>query len=75
MKIELFASFPNIYPYKNIVYNTCDMFFTVYAPDLTEEDLHPEAGEVKMEDLAFDSTRKAIAAFLLNVLSYSQGEG
>jgi ADP-ribose pyrophosphatase YjhB (NUDIX family) len=74
-KIELFASFPNIYPYKDIVYNTCDLFFTLNAPDLTEEDLHPEAGEiagilflkpdeVKMEELAFDSTRRAMAAFL-----------
>jgi ADP-ribose pyrophosphatase YjhB (NUDIX family) len=75
MEIELFASFPNIYPYKNIVYNTCDLFFTVYAPDLIAADLHPEAaeiedilflnpGEVKPEDLAFDSTRRAMSAFL-----------
>jgi hypothetical protein len=57
------------------VYNTCDLFFTVSAPDLTPADLRPEAGEiteilflkpgeVKMEELAFDSTRMAMAAFL-----------
>ena len=70
----LFASFPNIYPYKNIVYNTCDIFFTVSAPELTEKDLRLEAGEIagvrfmrpeeiKSEDLAFDSTRRVIEAF------------
>lgn len=72
---RLFASFPNVYPYKGIPYNTCDMFFTLDAPDLTEQDLHLEAGEIggfrfvepqsiRMEDLAFDSTRRAIAAYL-----------
>jgi ADP-ribose pyrophosphatase YjhB (NUDIX family) len=71
----LFASFPNTYPYKNIVYNTCDMFFSLEAPDLTENDLQLEAGEVggcrfvrpadiSMEDLAFDSTRRAMQAYL-----------
>ena len=68
------ASFPNIYPYKNIVYNICDMFFTVSAPGLTEKDLNPDAREVadlrfmrldeiKNEDLAFDSHRWALEAF------------
>ena len=70
----LFASYPNTYPYKNIVYNTCDIFFTVSAPALTEKDLRLQAGEIagirfmrpediKSEDLAFDSIRRAIAAF------------
>ena len=70
----LFASFPNTYPYKNIEYTTCDMFFTVSAPGLTEQDLRIEAGEItgvrflrpdeiKDEDLAFDSTRRAMEAF------------
>jgi ADP-ribose pyrophosphatase YjhB (NUDIX family) len=34
-----FDSFPNIYPYKEIIYNTCDLYFTVDAPDLSEKDL------------------------------------
>ena len=69
-----FAAFPNSYPYKGVVYNTCDMFFTVRAPGLTEQDLHLQAGEIagarflrpeeiRDEDLAFDSTRRAMAAF------------
>ncbi|GHV62949.1 hypothetical protein AGMMS49587_11350 [Spirochaetia bacterium] len=72
---KLFASFPNIYPYKNIVYNTCDLFFTIEAPDLTEADLSLEAAEIagvtfikpadiNLDDMAFESTRRAIKAFL-----------
>ncbi|MDR2176810.1 MAG: NUDIX domain-containing protein [Treponema sp.] len=72
---RLFASFPNVYPYRGIPYNTCDMFFALDAPDLTEQDLRPEAGEIgglrfveprsiRIEDLAFDSTRRAITAYL-----------
>jgi ADP-ribose pyrophosphatase YjhB (NUDIX family) len=70
----LFASFPNIYPYKGIVYHTCDMFFTLEAPDLTEKDLRLEEAEISgarfvrteainYDDLAFDSTRRAIKAY------------
>ena len=71
----LFASFPNIYPYKNIVYNTCDMFFTVSVPGLTEKDFRLEAEEIagvrfmrpreiNPEDLAFESTKRAIQALI-----------
>jgi ADP-ribose pyrophosphatase YjhB (NUDIX family) len=70
----LFASFPNIYPYKNIVYNTCDIFFTISVLSLRETDLRPAAGEIagirfarpdeiRPDEFAFDSTRRAIAAF------------
>ena len=71
----LFASFPNVYPYKNITYNTCDLFFTVSAPDLSEKDFRLEKDEIAgvrfirpqditPNDLAFDSTRRAVAAFM-----------
>jgi 8-oxo-dGTP pyrophosphatase MutT (NUDIX family) len=71
----LFASFPNVYPYRDTVYHTCDMFFALDAPDLTATDLRLEAGEIgglrflppeeiRMEDLAFDSTRRALGAYL-----------
>ena len=70
----LFASFPNTYPYKNILYNTCDVFFTVSAPGLSEKDLTPEAGEItgirflspeeiNLDEIAFDSSRRAIIAY------------
>jgi ADP-ribose pyrophosphatase YjhB (NUDIX family) len=70
----LFASFPNTYPYKNILYNTCDAYFTISVPGLSINDLRPEASEIAgirfvrpneidPADLAFESTRRAIAAF------------
>jgi ADP-ribose pyrophosphatase YjhB (NUDIX family) len=73
--LTLFASFPNTYPYKGIVYNTCDLFFTIDAPGLTERDLRPAAGEISgvrfikpadidFAELAFDSTRRVIRAYL-----------
>ena len=71
----LFASFPNVYRYKNIAYNTCDLYFYLQAPDLREKDLIPEQSEItglrflKPEDIdfneiAFDSTRRAVQAYL-----------
>jgi ADP-ribose pyrophosphatase YjhB (NUDIX family) len=71
----LFASFPNIYPYKNIAYHTCDLFFTLRAPALRPEDLRPDPGEIggirfmepetiDLKDMAFESTRRAIRAFM-----------
>jgi ADP-ribose pyrophosphatase YjhB (NUDIX family) len=74
-ELVLFASFPNTYPYKTIVYNTCDLFFTTEAPLLRREDLRPDPKEigdirfiegcqVNLDELAFDSTRRAVRAFL-----------
>jgi ADP-ribose pyrophosphatase YjhB (NUDIX family) len=70
-----FASFPNTYPYKNISYNTCDLFFCLDAPDLTEKDLKLEAAEItglrfikpkelNPEEIAFESVKKAIRVYL-----------
>lgn len=72
--LSFLASFPNVYPYKNITYNTCDLFFTVHAPGLTAEDFHLEAselegirfikpGDIKDEDIAFESVRRAVKAY------------
>jgi ADP-ribose pyrophosphatase YjhB (NUDIX family) len=74
-KCVLFASFPNVYPFKNIDYNTCDLFFAVEAPGLRREDLTLDAeeiagilfvkpGEINFDDIAFESTRRAIQAYL-----------
>ena len=71
----LFASFPNVYPYKNIPYNTCDFFFAITVPGLRREDLSLETDEIadalfikpselNPDDLAFDSTRRALQAYL-----------
>ncbi|MDR2397729.1 MAG: NUDIX domain-containing protein [Spirochaetaceae bacterium] len=74
-ELSFFASFPNTYPYQGILYNTCDMYFTLSAPALRKADLcrEPEEiggiqfiqpAELRIEDLAFDSTRRVIQAFL-----------
>ncbi|MDR1971062.1 MAG: NUDIX domain-containing protein [Treponema sp.] len=71
----LLASFPNTYPYRGTVYHTCDLFFTLDAPDLTGDDLRGQEEEIggfrfvgpqniRPEDLAFDSTRRALRAYL-----------
>ena len=78
---KLFASFPNVYPYKNIVYNTCDMFFTVSAPGLREEDLHLERAEIsavrflKPEEIdygeiAFESARNFVRAYIETYIAH-----
>jgi len=75
----LFASFPNVYPYKNIDYNTCDLYFSLSAPGLREEDLRLRHGEIdavrflKPEEInynefAFVSTRRAVQTYLAQVL-------
>ena len=71
----LFASFANTYKYKNIDYNTCDMFFTARAPGLKPEDLRLEEDEVTaalflkhdeidLEQIAFKSIRRAVENYI-----------
>jgi ADP-ribose pyrophosphatase YjhB (NUDIX family) len=72
---KLFASFPNVYPYKNIDYNTCDLFFSVTAPGLSEQDLRLEQSEIAgvrflkpeeidYSEIAFESIRRGVQAYL-----------
>lgn len=47
--IKFLCSFPNTYPYKNIVYKTCDLFFVAKVPGRLEDYLskmQAEATEV-----------------------------
>ncbi|MDR2964405.1 MAG: NUDIX domain-containing protein [Treponema sp.] len=71
---KLYASFPNVYPYKGVDYNTCDMYFTVSAPGLTPQDINLEKAEISeirflrqqeinLNDFAFESTRRAVKAY------------
>jgi ADP-ribose pyrophosphatase YjhB (NUDIX family) len=80
----LFASFSNVYPYKKINYNTCDVYFYLHAPNLKEQDLRLEQAEItavrflKPEDIdyneiAFDSTRRAIRAYLAKKPPFRSG--
>ncbi|MDR2499640.1 MAG: NUDIX domain-containing protein [Treponema sp.] len=70
-----FASFPNVYPYKGVTYNTCDIFFTLTVPGLTEKDLRLDLKEnqgvrfvnprdLDFDELAFDSTRRVMGAYI-----------
>ena len=72
---KLFASFSNVYEYKGIKYNTCDMYFTVYAPGLKPEHLRLEKeevsdvrflkpNEINFSDFAFNSTKQAVETYL-----------
>lgn len=74
-ELTFYASFPNVYPYKGFDYNTCDLFFSVFAPSVSAADFHPDSDEVvevrfllynsiDFDELAFDSTRRAVRAFL-----------
>ncbi|MDR2900496.1 MAG: NUDIX domain-containing protein [Treponema sp.] len=72
--INLLASFANQYPYKNILYNTCDVFFTVNVPGLHETDFSldeensqlyiTEPKNINPDDFAFVSARKAFLLYL-----------
>ena len=75
---KLFASFSNVYKYKGIDYNTCDMYFSIHAPNLKPEDLRRQEAEIsdilflKPEEIdfsqfAFPSTVKAVKTYL-NIL-------
>ncbi len=73
--LEFLATFPNRYEYRDILYNTCDLFFIAHAsglrPDSLSLDPDEAAGvvflspeQVDPNRLAFDSTRMALEAFL-----------
>jgi len=72
---KLFASFSNVYEYKGIKYNTCDMYFLAAAPGLKPEDLRHEKAEISgvrflspdeidFAQFAFPSTVKAVKKYL-----------
>jgi len=72
--VTFLASFPNVYLFQNVAYNTCDLFFTVSAPELGREDLRFDPREVAdvrfvrsdaidLTALAFTSTRQALELY------------
>lgn len=70
--VTYFLSYANVYKYKNIVYNTCDLFFTATVKKLPEKIDKKEIedyviidiGELDREKIAFISVRKALADYL-----------
>jgi ADP-ribose pyrophosphatase YjhB (NUDIX family) len=72
--IKLECSFANVYPYKNIMYNTCDMFFSIEQNGLCEKDFSLQISEVSavrfikldkinFDDIAFVSAKRAIQTY------------
>ncbi|MDR2447955.1 MAG: NUDIX domain-containing protein [Treponema sp.] len=77
-RAQFMASFPNEYHYKGIVYHTCDLYFTVSAPELTISDLIIDTKETRevrfimpheivLDDIAFDAAKKALHYFTLTM--------
>lgn len=74
---QYLASFPNVYPYKGIIYNTCDAFYAASFAGTAEELLTKtktidgeaencrliEIENVDIENFAFESHKKAFALF------------
>jgi ADP-ribose pyrophosphatase YjhB (NUDIX family) len=72
---KFYASFSNVYEYKGIKYNTCDLYFSVTVPDLKPEDLKIDENEIAavrflrpeeidFSEFAFPSTIKALKTYL-----------
>lgn len=72
------CSSPNDYPYKNIAYKTCDVFFYAEFPGTAQELLDsvktldgeaencimPSFDEINLDDIAFNSMRIAIKTYM-----------
>ncbi|MBN2652951.1 MAG: NUDIX domain-containing protein [Spirochaetales bacterium] len=64
-------SYPNKYPYKNVLYNTCDMFFYGEALEIPAKIQREEIegiilmniDEIKIEDIGFNSIKNAVSKF------------
>ena len=68
---EYICSFPNIYEYKNVVYNVCDLFFyskintlpTDFDKTEIEELILVNRSEIPIDKMAFGSTRNCLIQF------------
>jgi ADP-ribose pyrophosphatase YjhB (NUDIX family) len=78
--LRFLASFPNTYPYRGQVYQTCDCYFCVKLDamprlkiDLTETSrvVFVRPSNIALEDIAFESTRNAIRAYTACLFSCS----
>lgn len=74
--LKYLTSLPNVYQYKEIDYNTIDLFYEYRVPEKFEVNLElseiSEAvwiplKELNLEDIAFDSQKKFFEEFLKNI--------
>ncbi|MEI6876472.1 MAG: NUDIX domain-containing protein [Spirochaetota bacterium] len=71
--MDFVASFPNTYPWKDVPYRTCDLYFACSALDFDISALVLDSGEISAvvaadaipwNKLAFPSLHRALAAYL-----------
>lgn len=71
-ELKYLASLPNVYEYKNIDYNTLDLFYEYHLPSKPEMNLELseiseivwiKKEEINLEDIAFDSQKKFLDFF------------
>lgn len=73
-KLKFLKSFPNVYHYKEIDYNTLDLFFEYEVEEKIEvkklelheisETIWIKKSEINLEDIAFDSQKKFFETYL-----------
>jgi len=69
--LQYFGSFPNIYEYKDVVYNVCDLFFfskintlvTDFDKAEIEELILVNPSEIPLDKFAFESTKMCLGHF------------
>ena len=72
--MKFLKSFPNVYHYKEIDYNTLDLFFEYEVEEKIEvkklelheisETIWIKKSEINLEDIAFDSQKKFFETYL-----------
>jgi ADP-ribose pyrophosphatase YjhB (NUDIX family) len=71
-KMKYLGSFPNVYKYKDVTYNTCDLFFCSKIESIPKAFEQTEISELVLinpaeiipEDFAFKSTPKGLELFI-----------
>lgn len=74
--LKYLTSLPNVYQYKEIDYNTIDLFFEYNVTEKFEVDLEISEisdtvwiplNEIKPDDIAFDSQKKFLETYIKNI--------
>ncbi len=72
-KLQILGTLPNVYHYKNIDYNTLDIFYEYYVPkkfdielEISEisEGIWIKKSDLNIDDIAFESQRKFLKYYL-----------
>lgn len=70
-QLDFLASYPNVYPFRGIVYDTIDLFFSARLPSLEGAKAFDEVAglvirkveEISLDEIAFVSIRQAAQVF------------